>query len=108
MDICQWWRSHTDVAATLPASYTINYVCLCVCLHVLCYYRSEVPAQVFLLILTWLISAFGDSKRDQWKNVILAYDNMCHVDNLKVAKKELPLPGTHMLCMHHMHFNLHF
>ena len=60
----------------------------------------EGPAQVFLLILTWLISAFGDSKRDQWKNVILAYDNMCHVDNLKVAKKELPLPGTHMYASH--------
>ena len=58
-------------------------------------FRSEGPAQVFLLILTWLIAAFGHLTRDKWKNVILAYNNMCHVDNLKVAKKVLPLPGIH-------------
>lgn len=27
-----------------------------------------------------------------WHNVILAYDNMCHLDSLRVAAKELPLP----------------
>ena len=48
---------------------------------------------MFLLMLTWLLAAFGDESRDEWKKVILSYDNMCHVDNLKVAKRELPLPG---------------
>ena len=71
------------------------------CLHLLCIYRSEGPAQVFLLILTWLIAAFGHEKRDKWQNIILVYDNMCHVDNLKVAKKELPLPG--IVYMHASH-----
>jgi len=44
-------------------------------------------------MLTWLLAAFGDESRDEWKKVILSYDNMCHVDNLKVARRELPLPG---------------
>ena len=59
-------------------------------------YRSEGPAQLFLLTLTWLIAAFGAKKRDEWKEVTVAYDNMCHLDNLKIAKKELPLPGSYM------------
>ena len=60
----------------------------------LCQYcRSEGPAQVFLLMLTWLMAKFGKEERDKWRNVILSYDNMCHLDNLKVAKRPLPLPG---------------
>ena len=55
--------------------------------------RSEGPAQVFLLTLTWLLSAFGSQKREKWQEITLSYDNMCHLNNLKVAKKELPLPG---------------
>ncbi|XP_065885988.1 uncharacterized protein [Dysidea avara] len=56
-------------------------------------YQSEGPAQVFLLMLSWLIAAFGNKTRRTWKEVILAYDNMCHVNNLKVARNDLPLPG---------------
>ena len=48
---------------------------------------------MFLITLTWLIAKFGSEKREKWKDVILSYDNMCHLDNLKVAKSELPLPG---------------
>lgn len=55
--------------------------------------RSEGPAQVFLLVLTWLVAEFGSKGRDVWKKVILAYDNMCHLNNLCVAKQPLPLPG---------------
>ena len=55
--------------------------------------RSEGPAQVFLLVLSWLVAAFGKQKRDDWRKLYLSYDNMCHLDNLKVAKKPLPLPG---------------
>lgn len=55
--------------------------------------RSEGPAQVFLLTLTWLMAKFADKKREDWKEITLSYDNMCYLDNLKVTRKELPLPG---------------
>ena len=45
---------------------------------------------MFLLVLTWLVAAFGKKTREDWKKVIVSYDNMCH---LKVSKKLLPLPG---------------
>ena len=57
------------------------------------HHRSEGPAQVFLLVLNWLISAFGGKTREERKPITVAYDNMCHLDNLKVARKPLPLPG---------------
>ena len=50
---------------------------------------------MFLLMLSWLIAAFGNKTRRTWKEVILAYDNMCHVNNLKVARNDLPLPGMY-------------
>ena len=40
-----------------------------------------------------MISSFSNLRREDWKHKFLAYDNMCHLDNLKVAKKELQLPG---------------
>ncbi len=49
-------------------------------------YRSEGPAQVLLIILVWIIATFKDFARDERKKFVLSYDNMCHVDNLKVAK----------------------
>ena len=55
--------------------------------------RSEGPAQVFLLTLTWLVTAFQHMTRDEWESIILCYDNMCHLNNLKVVKNPLPLPG---------------
>lgn len=39
------------------------------------------------------MARFGGEAREKWKEVTLSYDNMCHLDNLKVAKKDLPLPG---------------
>ena len=59
----------------------------------MCIYRSEGPAQVFLLVLVWMIAALGSLTREERKKVVLSYDNMCHLDNLRVAKKALPLPG---------------
>ena len=56
--------------------------------------RSEGPAQVFLLVLTWLIAAFGRKRREDWKRITVLYDNMCHLNNLKVARCPLPLPGS--------------
>ena len=32
---------------------------------------------------------------DQWENIILAYDNMSHLDALKAARKPLPLPAPY-------------
>ncbi len=29
---------------------------------------------------------------EKWSSVILAYDNMCHLDGLKAARSPLPLP----------------
>ena len=56
-------------------------------------HRSEGPAQVFLIILVWLIAAFQRMSREERRKVFLSYDNMCHVDNLRVARRPLPLPG---------------
>ena len=48
---------------------------------------------MFLLVLVWMIAALGKLTREERKKVVLSYDNMCHLDNLRVAKKVLPLPG---------------
>jgi hypothetical protein len=56
-------------------------------------YKSEGPAQVFLLVLLWLVSEFGTKGRNVWKQITLSYDNMCHLNNLTVAQNDLPLPG---------------
>ena len=61
--------------------------------HSFYHYRNEGPAQVFLIVLTWLISEFGYKGRDMWKQITIAYDNMCHLNNLRVARQPLPLPG---------------
>ena len=52
--------------------------------------RSEGPAQVFLIVLVWMLSAFASLTRKHLKKITLSYDNMCH---LKVARSLLPLPG---------------
>ena len=40
-----------------------------------------------------MLAAFAHLSREERRKKILSYDNMCHLDNLKVAKKALPLPG---------------
>ena len=32
---------------------------------------------------------------EQWKKIVIAYDNMCHLNGLRVAKKALPLPSPY-------------
>ena len=39
------------------------------------------------------MAAFGHKNRDERKEVVVCYDNMCHLNNLRAAKKPLPLPG---------------
>ena len=44
-------------------------------------------------MLAWLVAAFGGRSREDRKDIIVSYDNMCHLNNLKVARRPLPLPG---------------
>ena len=30
--------------------------------------------------------------REEWAKIVIGYDNMCHLDALKVARNPLPLP----------------
>ena len=46
-----------------------------------------------MIVLVWMLAAFSHMTREDRQKKILTYDNMCHLDNLKVAKKPLPLPG---------------
>ena len=39
------------------------------------------------------MAAIGHKSREERKTIIVSYDNMCHLNNLKAAKKPLPLPG---------------
>ena len=64
--------------------------------------RSESPSQAFLILILWLYRKFkplldrGSSSEEiveAMSNTILAYDNMCHVDGMTVASKDLPFPS---------------
>ena len=58
--------------------------------------RSEGPAQVFNFLddNVWMMALLQHMTREQRPKVVLSYDNMCHVDNLRIARKPLEsLPG---------------
>lgn len=64
--------------------------------NVLFYFlRPESPSQVFFIILTWLQAMVNSGlvSADKLESVYLAYDNMCNLCRLTVAKKPLPLPS---------------
>ena len=44
--------------------------------------RPEGSVQVFLLIFTWLVAAFGHKTREDWKKLVILYDNMCHISKV--------------------------
>lgn len=50
--------------------------------------RSESPSQVFLILLQWLLTLVRG--QTQLPSMALAYDNMCSLAMLKVAKNPLP------------------
>ena len=54
--------------------------------------RSESPSQVFLVIIAWLFEILKDIPVEEWEEIVLSYDNMCHVNSMKVAQSPLPLP----------------
>ena len=65
----------------------------CFCNNYVCNFyscRSESPLQVFLIILQWLLTLVQAPNAPL--QVILAYDNMCNLAKLKVARNPLPLP----------------
>ena len=39
------------------------------------------------------MAVFGHKSREERKRIIVSYNNMCHLNNLKAARKPLPLPG---------------
>ena len=57
-------------------------------------FRSESPSQVFFILLQWLVTLVnqGSLNEDSICDMHLAYDNMCNVCRLKVARVPLPLP----------------
>ena len=74
-------------------------------------FKSEGPAQVAVIVLTFLLSILGPMvplcRMGEPRFVIcililiniffflvLSYDNMCHLDSLKMFKKPLPAKGN--------------
>lgn len=51
--------------------------------------RSESPSQVFFILVQWLLTLRKDSV---YPEITLAYDNMCNLAKLRVAKQPLPFP----------------
>ena len=66
------------------------------------YCRSESPTQAFLVMVLWLYRKFkplldaGMPEQElveKMSTLIIAYDNMCHVDGMNIAKQPLPFPA---------------
>lgn len=47
---------------------------------------------MFIIILSWLCAVLKTINPVNWCKVFLAYDNMCHLDGLRAARKVLPWP----------------
>jgi len=56
-------------------------------------FRSESPSQVFLIVLTWLFTILKSLNPFNWSKIFLSYDNMCHLDGMKICRKDLPWPS---------------
>ncbi|XP_038069366.1 uncharacterized protein LOC119738534 [Patiria miniata] len=77
-------------------------------------YKSESPSQVFLILLSWLDVHLKSIPATEWSNLAVVYDNMCHLDNMIVARSPLPLPApwSHMWydlkkCVDRLHIRNH-
>lgn len=53
------------------------------------HHRSEGPTQVALLWIKYLLKILKDVDPDLWKEFYVSYDNMCHVDSLKLLRNAL-------------------
>ena len=45
-----------------------------------------------MVIIAWLFSTVQHIPVKEWEDIVLSYDNMCHVNGMKVAQGHLPLP----------------
>ena len=54
--------------------------------------RSESPSQVLLIVLGWIFQILKETPKDNWSDIVLAYDAMCKLDGMKMCQKALPLP----------------
>ena len=64
-------------------------------------FRSESPTQAFVIFVSWLLlkikpnlltnGSATEEVTKVMKSITLSYDNMCHVDNMKICRKDLPL-----------------
>ena len=50
---------------------------------------------MFIIIISWLLEILKERPESEWKEVILCYDNMCHLDALKAAQNDLPLDAPY-------------
>lgn len=55
-------------------------------------FRSESPSQVFVIVIQWLLRILENVPVQEWSDVVISYDNMCHLDSMRVAQNPLPLP----------------
>ena len=46
---------------------------------------------MFMITIKWLMEVLSNVPSSEWKDVVIAYDNMCHLDSLKAARNDLPL-----------------
>ena len=87
----RFFTANIQVSSLCPSCTDIRNVIVSV---LNCGYRSESPTQVFVILLHWLFENLSSIPvpEDQWSEVIIAYDNMCQLDSLQIAKNPLPLP----------------
>lgn len=63
--------------------------------YLIVFRRSESPSQVFIIVLSWLIEILKHIPEDQWGDIVVSYDNMCHLDAMRAAQEPLPLPAPY-------------
>ena len=94
------WLMGTDLQVRTLILFTTLFAppkCTCVHKSILPLHRSESPSQVFIIVLRWLYETLQHIPPDKWGEVVVSYDNMCHLDRLKASQSPLPLPQPYNL-----------
>jgi len=71
---------------------SINNIIL---LLLLIMYRSESPSQVFVFLINFLRKKLENIPPERWHEIFILYDNMCNIECMKLAKKDLPFPSPY-------------
>ena len=50
-------------------------------------YTSKYSLCSYVVTLIWLVAAVGQLGRKERESIVLCYDHMCHLDNLRVTKQ---------------------